>query len=170
MHPNQATHNTYRKADNSVRYCTLWKQHSASRGTISHHKWARREQRKTKQTKNHCNKEPEEKDMVLTVVSVDAFRSLVYLTYDLVQCVMEETVKISWSSAVFIGLRNVGLGVCGVCWCVCVFYFNMMEQIVTEMNMAKPVKHENVGGMGRTLCMLYCVCWCMEKMKKRHSI
>ena len=41
---------------------------------------------------------------------------------------------------------------------VCVFYFNMMEQIVAKMNMAKPVKHENGGGMGRTLCMLYWVC------------
>ena len=50
---------------------------------------------KENKTKNHCNTEPEEKDMVLTVVGVDAFRSLVYLTYDFVQCVTEETVKIS---------------------------------------------------------------------------
>ena len=114
--PGHTQINTYRKTDNSVRYCTLWKQRSASRGTVSHHRWARREQRKTKQ-KNHCNTEPEEKDMVLTVVGVDAFRSLVYLTYDFVRCVTEETVKISWSNAMFIGLRNVGLG---ACWCVCV--------------------------------------------------
>lgn len=98
MHPNQATHNY--KSIHTERLTTLsdtvhYKnsiQHRGGQLAITDELEENKEKQKQK---NHCNTEPEEKDMVLTVVSVDTFRSLVYLTYDLVQCVTEETVKIS---------------------------------------------------------------------------